>query len=106
MEIKNPLDLNIGTKVRVARTCTVEYDADKVKRLFFEDAGVEAFVTGVVRKATGMYVSGSSHQSLDGYVEPDPAYLDIDKFHVLYECRPAINKKPFLVHPDDIEVIK
>jgi hypothetical protein len=85
--------------------CDVVY-IEKIKQLVFDNEPCECFVTGVVRKATGVYQPGdTTGSSLVGY-DYDPPYLAVDKYHVLYECKIAINKKPFLVHPDDIETLE
>ena len=102
---KNPLGLQIGERVNARQTVTVEYDEEDNKRLLPFDFDATCLVTGVVRKALGKYEKASHYRSLDGD-EYEPAYLKVSEYVTLYECKVNITDKPFLVHPDDIEVLE
>jgi hypothetical protein len=101
---RNPLGLEIGDRIRYKRSCTVGYDSDGKKKLWFNEVAGFARVIGVVRKATGQYVKGSDSGPSFGGDPPEyeQAYLSVDKYHLLYECRADIYDKSFFVHPEDI----
>jgi hypothetical protein len=102
---RNPLGLEIGDRIRYKRRCTVGYDSDGKKKLWFNEAGAGfARVIGVVRKATGQYVKGSDSGYSAGLDPPEyeQAYLSVDKYLLLYECRADIYAKSFFVHPEDV----
>lgn len=103
---RNPLGLEIGEWIKTFRTCTVAYDEDGNRKLFYEEVqGVSYQVTGVVTKALGKYVEGRrGYAALEA--DYDPPYLKVSHYVRLYECRKQINAKPVLIHPDDIEVSK
>lgn len=102
----NPLGLKLGELVRVRRICFVDYDVHGNKDITYsEELPFEAVVVGSVKRALGKFSSGRSYLSLEGPVCDDPPRLIVSKYVRLYEVKVLLTDKPFLVHPDDIEVL-
>lgn len=103
----NPLGLQLGERVRTIARATVEYQGtDTPKKVLIREVREDRpCVTGVVKKALGTYHRGCDYNGLWGedYVPP---YLEVSSYVRLYECRVSLEDKPFLVHPDDIEVLE
>lgn len=105
METKyNPKGLKIGDKVRVCRTCTVEYDEVGNKNLMFSEyEPFDCYVVGSVKKALGTYVKGDCLANfLEAVGYTNPPYLKVSKYVWLYECRLFLTGKAFYVYPGDI----
>jgi len=104
----NPLNLRVGAAILAKRQCVVEYDEHNEKKVHYYGEPTHCCVTGVVKRALGKYVKGCGYYSYCGDDTPvmEPARLDVSRYIWLYECRVDIDTKPFLVHPDDIEVIQ
>lgn len=109
----NPLNLKIGDVVIAKQSSFVDYDENgnrvvfKSNRLDKAIAGKMpmlypyCFVTGIKRKALGKYIQGSPGGFGDDYEPPE---LIVSSYVLFYECRERIDSKPFLVHPDDLQL--
>ena len=102
----NPLNLRIGQKVQVKSITTMEYNSKNVKspktHLMSGSEGVEMFITGAKKKASGEWTRGEDY----GFGEYVPPYFKPLKYHWFYLAKKGIKDKEYLVAPQDLTVIK
>lgn len=94
--------IKLGDWVKCKRSCDFVYQKNGYKTLVFYGLNSYACVIGVKKKATGKYVDSKAFFNFDGGGY-EPAYLKVDKYHWVYECRSALKGVSFYVMPEDIE---
>lgn len=87
------LTRHVGQAVIVTHETVLAYEGNVRKHVRIPVKEPNAIITGMVKRALGKYVRG-------GY--DDQAYLKVDKYVWLYECRRSLTGKSFLVDPSDI----
>lgn len=100
----NPEGLKLGDRVEYATTVSFQYvnrnKKDMLPRKY--EGTIRGVVIGITRKATGTYKKGTY-----SYEEPSEAFLAVDKYHVVYECRRDIkDRRVDLVLPEHLTKVE
>lgn len=109
----------IGTRIRVRGWCISTYersggfneprhglrDGDKKVLFRTELESFDAVVTGYTYISTGKYVVRYQGYTIDGPDEPEPAYLSVDKRHLVIRFRKNGRSRERTCLPEQCEII-